>query len=41
MAKAENLTWAVVMGPLAGVGAGLLTVASSLKKDKHDGGNGE
>ncbi len=36
MAKAENLTWAVVMGPLAGIGAGVLTLAKGLKDTKGD-----
>ena len=36
MAKAENLTWAVAMGPLAGIGAGLLTVVKAMKKDKGE-----
>lgn len=40
MATAENLTWAVVMGPLAGIGAGLLTLAKGMKKDsKNIGGD--
>ncbi len=37
MARAENLTWALVMGPLAGIGAGLLSVAGSLKKKAKSG----
>jgi len=36
MAKAENLTWAVVMGPVAGIGAGVLTLAKGLKDSKGD-----
>jgi formate dehydrogenase iron-sulfur subunit len=39
MARAENLTWALVMGPLAGIGAGLLSVAGSLKKKAGRGGD--
>lgn len=38
MAQAENLTWAVVMGPLAGIGAGVLTMAKGLKDANKGGG---
>lgn len=38
MAKAESLTWAVLLGPLAGIGAALLTTARDLthKGDDHE-----
>jgi len=38
MAKAENLTWAVLAAPLAGIAAGVLTGATSLstKEERHD-----